>query len=143
MRKGQAAVEYLTTYGWAIFALMLVLGVLFYSGILSPTYLVSEECSFGNNLGCEFALFNEGGATKISLKIHNGFPDKILIKDLEIITPDGSQQFSGFGGYGEVDSGASTEFQGTLGSPMLQENTVKRFSANMTYSSCAPALGPS
>ena len=45
--RGQATIEYLMTYGWAILALIIVLGVLVFSGLLSPTYLISEECNFG------------------------------------------------------------------------------------------------
>lgn len=36
MRKGQTAVEYLMTYGWAILIILIVAGVLAYYGIFSP-----------------------------------------------------------------------------------------------------------
>ncbi len=35
-RKGQAAMEYLMTYGWAILAVVIVGGVLYYYGVFEP-----------------------------------------------------------------------------------------------------------
>ena len=35
-KKGQAAMEFLMTYGWAILAAVVVIGVLAYFGVFSP-----------------------------------------------------------------------------------------------------------
>ncbi len=35
-KKGQAAMEFLMTYGWAILVILIALGVLFYLGVFSP-----------------------------------------------------------------------------------------------------------
>ena len=35
-KRGQAAMEFLMTYGWAILAAIIVIGVLAYFGVLSP-----------------------------------------------------------------------------------------------------------
>ncbi|MDD5172148.1 MAG: hypothetical protein PHF60_03880 [Candidatus ainarchaeum sp.] len=142
MRKGQAAIEYVTTYGWAILVLLIVLAALFASGILSPSYLVSEECTFGNNLGCDFAIFNEAGSTHLNLNIHNGFPYKIRIKELKMQTQDGFQQFGSFGSEVDLESGATATFKGILEGEPVKEGVIKRFSGNLTYVSCAPELGP-
>ncbi len=142
MRKGQVAVEYLMTYGWAILALLIVIAAIFASGILSPTYLISEECSFGNNMPCNFALFNENGETKMLMEIFNAYPYKIKIVSIQLQTEDGSQSFSGFTGNMEVRSGGSADYSATLSPPMLQEGSIKRFRGNITYVSCAPELGP-
>ncbi|MFN7991286.1 MAG: hypothetical protein U0R44_03975 [Candidatus Micrarchaeia archaeon] len=140
--KGQAAVEYLMTYGWAILALLIVVGVLFSSGILSPNYLVSEECSFGTNVKCDFSLFNTGGTTKIALRVFNGFPYKIRVTDLALATQDGVQPFTGFDSNVEIESGADHTFNGDLVGPSVPEGSAKRFGGNITYVSCAPELGP-
>jgi len=142
MRKGQAAIEYVTTYGWAILILLIVIGILVGSGVLSPSYLVSEDCSFGNNLGCSFALYNTGGATTLSLRIHNGFPYTVKIKEIRMQTQDGYQQFSSFGPEVDLASGDSAPFSATLSGDMVPESTTKRFTGNLTYVSCAPELGP-
>ena len=51
--KGQSAIEYLMTYGWAIAILIIILGLLFTSGLFSPSYLVNEECELGPNFPCD------------------------------------------------------------------------------------------
>lgn len=141
MRKGQAAIEFFMTYGWAILALLIVIGVLLTSGILAPTYLISEECSFGNNFQCNFALYNEGGSTQIKLEVFNGFPYKVEVKEIELMTRDGTQQFFGFNRNVSIDSGGSEIFEAELGGLEVPEGTIKRFQGTITYVSCAPELG--
>lgn len=42
-RKGQSALEYLMTYGWAILIIIIVGGVLYYYGVFSPSKLVGDS----------------------------------------------------------------------------------------------------
>ena len=42
-RKGQSALEYLMTYGWAILIIIVVGGVLYYYGVFSPGKIVGES----------------------------------------------------------------------------------------------------
>jgi hypothetical protein len=140
--KGQAAVEYLMTYGWAILALLIVLAALFSSGVLTPSYLVSDECAFGTNLKCDATLYNDGGSTQMIFNVFNGFPYKVKVNSISIETAEGDRSFTGFGGNTEIKSGANTTFTGTLGGPALADGTVRRFVGNITYVSCAPELGP-
>ena len=139
--KGQAAIEYLTTYGWALLALVIVIAVLVSTGIFSPNYLVSEECSFGNNLMCDAALFNQGGATVMRLRVFNGFPYKIRLTGVSLQGGDGTQ-LSSFASEVELESGAAYIYEAEVLGPQLQEDSVKRFSGSMSYVSCAPELGP-
>jgi len=44
MRRAQAAMEYLITYGWAVLIMLVVVGVLFYLGIFNPRTIAA--CSF-------------------------------------------------------------------------------------------------
>ncbi len=52
IQKGQVAMEYLATYGWALLAMFLVIAFLVGSGIFNPNRFVSEECTFSPNLPC-------------------------------------------------------------------------------------------
>jgi hypothetical protein len=140
--KGQAAIEYLMTYGWAILALLIVTAVLLTSGILSPSYLISEECAFGNNLPCNFAIYNEAGSTHLVMDVFNGYPYTIRIKDVYIETTDGVQVFSGFDSNVEILSGANHVYEAELSGPDVPEGSVKRFVGNLTYVSCAHEIGP-
>ena len=138
--RGQAATEYLMTYGWAIFALLLVVAVLLYSGMLSPTYLISEECNFGNNFPCNIAMYNEGGETKLAINIFNGFPYPVAIMDMHIETTDGGQ-LKDVPFYILLESGANQSFVTALEDKTLTSGDIERFIGNITYVSCASEIG--
>ena len=44
--RGQAAADYIITYGWAIFSVIAVIAVLGFFGILSPEKFFPENCVF-------------------------------------------------------------------------------------------------
>ena len=46
MKKGQAAMEFLMTYGWAIIVVLVAIGALAYFGVLSPNKLLPERTTF-------------------------------------------------------------------------------------------------
>jgi len=74
MRKGQAAMEFLMTYGWAILVVIVAVGALAYFGVLNPSKLLPEKCSFPAGMDCvgkasisatngiTFVLANNNGA---------------------------------------------------------------------------------
>jgi len=137
--KGQAAIEYLTTYGWAILALVAVLGIILYSGVLSPTYLISDECSISSNLPCRFAIVSSGEKSTLSLALTNGFQYKIKITSISVSARDGSLKGFSKKMNGTIDSGAIIPIEGELGQG-LPANSVVRLNVNITYASCAPEL---
>ena len=137
--KGQASIEYLTTYGWAIFALLIVLAVLFSSGILSPSYLISEECNFSNNLACTVALQNTAAHGAISIKFFNAFPYKVRLTNFSLTATDNSGSFAGFGENVDLESGSSYTYNGTFSTPFVL-NSIRRFNGNISYVSCAPEI---
>jgi len=90
-RKGQAALEYLMTYGWAILAVVVVLAVLWYLGIFTPK--APEMCVFDSPFSCiggtayvnsshlvlkvgvQSALVNNASVTRITLNGNSIDPD--------------------------------------------------------------------
>ncbi|HIH20406.1 TPA: hypothetical protein HA244_04015 [Candidatus Micrarchaeota archaeon] len=46
-KKGQAALEYLVTYGWAILAIVIVAAILWYFGIFNPSKYAGSKQSGG------------------------------------------------------------------------------------------------
>ena len=52
MRKGQAAMEFLMTYGWAILVVLAAIGALAYFGILNPSRFLPDNCNIGAGFGC-------------------------------------------------------------------------------------------
>ncbi len=75
-KKGQAAMEFLMTYGWAILAAVIAIGVLAYFGVFSPGKYITGNAivnppfyidaanakeSYGSYGGVQFSLKNNGG----------------------------------------------------------------------------------
>lgn len=88
-RKGQAAMEFLMTYGWAILVVLAAIAALAYFGVLSPDNLLPErttftaplpnvdnalvsatttdssvEIAFRNNVGVKINITGDGAASK-------------------------------------------------------------------------------
>jgi hypothetical protein len=60
-RKGQAALEFLTTYGWAFLVILVMISALGYFGILNPDRFLPERCNVGPEFACvEYAVYNNG-----------------------------------------------------------------------------------
>ena len=79
-KKAQAAFEYLSTYGWAILAALVVVGALAYFGFLNPSNLLPNKCDFGKQMECvEYRIFSTG---KVNLMLRNNFGKAINITDI-------------------------------------------------------------
>ena len=50
--KGQAALEFLTTYGWALLAVLSIIGIIAYSGITNVSDKIPESCTFSAETSC-------------------------------------------------------------------------------------------
>jgi len=85
MRKGQAALEYLITYGWAFLAILVVLGALAYFGLLSPTRYLPARCDFGVQMECVDYVLEDNAAAgndQVRIQFRNNFGDAINITDI-------------------------------------------------------------
>ena len=51
-KKGQAALEFLMTYGWAILVVLAAIGALAYFGVLSPDRFLPEKCTLPSGIAC-------------------------------------------------------------------------------------------
>jgi hypothetical protein len=73
--KGQAAMEFLMTYGWAIFVVLAAIGALAYFGVLSPDKFLPDKCTADAPFSCtEYKI--QGTATdNVMLMINNGGND--------------------------------------------------------------------
>jgi len=80
-RKGQAAVEFLMTYGWAILAAIIAIGVLAYFGVFSPGKYMPDICTINAPLGCEENSLATDG---VRLIIRNGAGDSIAVSSVGV-----------------------------------------------------------
>ena len=73
--KAQAALEFLTTYGWAFLVILIMIGALAYFGILSPSKILPNRCNFGAEFQClDYQIAATGNTFKIRLKSNVGEP---------------------------------------------------------------------
>jgi len=98
LRKGQAALEFLTTYGWAFLVILVMIGALAYFGVLDVGRLVPESCQLDSSLECtSYAVYqaklvspgvfntgNNNAAVMIEMGIKNNLPDQIDVTDVYI-----------------------------------------------------------
>ncbi|MCB9362508.1 hypothetical protein H6504_03655 [Candidatus Woesearchaeota archaeon] len=67
-KKGQAAMEFLMTYGWAILVVLAAIAALAYFGVLNPDRFLPEKCTLPSGIAC---LDVEGSTSSITMSIQN------------------------------------------------------------------------
>lgn len=65
MKKAQAAMEFLMTYGWAILVVLVGISALAYFGVLSPEKSLPESCIFFPGLSCDDFKVDENSVTLV------------------------------------------------------------------------------
>lgn len=69
-KKGQAAMEFLMTYGWAILVVLAAIGALAYFGVLSPSNFVPNKCT-GQGYTCADFSMTAGTPGTVTLYLTN------------------------------------------------------------------------
>jgi hypothetical protein len=72
-RKGQAAMEFLMTYGWAILVVLAAIGALAYFGVLSPSNFVPNKCTAQGFTCADFSLDDATDTVTLYLQNNLGF----------------------------------------------------------------------
>ena len=88
-KKGQAALEYLVTYGWALIVIMGIIAVL-YSYIFKPEFYVVESCSMAPGIECgtfTLAKSTDGSnSMMLNLNLRSSMDFAIKIREMNITT---------------------------------------------------------
>ena len=79
--KGQAAMEFLMTYGWAILVVLAAIAALAYFGVLSPEKFLPEKCILQPGIAC---VSHKVEPSKITLVISNGLGRTITINSIAL-----------------------------------------------------------
>ncbi len=83
--RGQAALEFLTTYGWAILVVLLAIGALGYYGIYNPGDSQPESCMMSPGLACGgYQLTTTGSDAELTLYLKNSFGKQINLQKVTI-----------------------------------------------------------
>ncbi|MEK6967590.1 MAG: hypothetical protein AABX51_03085 [Nanoarchaeota archaeon] len=86
-RKGQAAMEFLMTYGWAILVVLVVIAALAYFGVLDPTTVLPDRCAFPTALTCSDYLVSSLSSVTLpafQFTFSNGFQKDIYVSTVNV-----------------------------------------------------------
>ena len=83
MKKAQASIEFLLTYGWAILVVLLVIGALVYFGVLNPRQFLPTKCKIDGFWCNDYQIIHDNhdpelGSVRISITNENPDPMHIL-----------------------------------------------------------------
>ena len=85
MKKAQAAMEFLMTYGWAVLVVLSTIGALAYFGVLSPSKYLPETCLFSQGISC---LDYKVTSSNIEMYLMNGYGQDIDVYNISVDTCD-------------------------------------------------------
>lgn len=142
-RKGQAAMEYLMTYGWALVALVVVIAAIMATGAFNPSYLIAEECTLQPDLSCSgHVLYKDGDDIIFKMEISNGLGYDILLSGVTITTSDGTvyDVYSLEPAENTIEQGTSKIIAMDLDGIKKVKGEVERMKVSVTYVSCAPEV---
>lgn len=71
-KRGQAALEFLTTYGWAFMVILLMIGALAYFGVLNPDRFLPQRCNVGPEFSCNEYLVSVTDGMKVKFSNNVG-----------------------------------------------------------------------
>jgi hypothetical protein len=82
-KRGQAALEFLMTYGWAILVVLVAIGALAYFGVLRPERLLPEKCVIATGSGLYCDDYSASGTT-LTLRLKNLLPDNVNVTAISV-----------------------------------------------------------
>lgn len=83
--KGQVAMEFLMTYGWAFLVVLGGIGALAYFGLLEADSIAPERCEFGGQgLSCLDVPAVDGSAKQVLLLVKNNVGQTITLKSVSV-----------------------------------------------------------
>ena len=78
-KRGQAAIEFMSTYGWAVIITTVALSALYFM-VLQPNQLIPNKCTFINEFEClDAQLLNYGSQKIINLSVVNRMDTTVTI----------------------------------------------------------------
>jgi len=83
-KKGQAALEFLTTYGWAFLVIIVAVAGLSYFGVFDFSSKIPDSCNTGMMLQCGSSYAISSTDSKVSLSLKNNENQKITIDSIKI-----------------------------------------------------------
>ncbi len=134
-KRGQAALEFLTTYGWAFLVILVMIGALAYFGVLDPSRFLPNRCQFAAGLQCEKYVL-DSGANEARVKITNNLGDHIYVSEMNY-SIDNMNTWNGCGATfsaGAQNKGQTKDYNCSIPTGLIQGSKQKvnlRFTYNV------------
>ena len=94
-KKGQAALEFLTTYGWAFLIILVMIGALAYFGVLDPSQFISQRCQVSAPLSCDGQNYVvKATSPNVQLRVRNGLNEQLNITNMTVKSDADSTYYS-------------------------------------------------
>ncbi|HLC72256.1 MAG TPA: hypothetical protein VJH37_01620 [Candidatus Nanoarchaeia archaeon] len=88
-KKGQAAMEFLMTYGWALLVVLIAIGALAFFGVLNPSKFLPNSCTLTPGFACnDFKAAASDDV--ITIVIQNGLGDNLNSVSLNLLNSNPS-----------------------------------------------------
>jgi hypothetical protein len=130
-RKGQAAVEFLLTYGWAILGAMIAIGALSYFGIFNTQKFVRDTCYFGDQMVCEdYAVYQNG---IVAVKLRNQFGVNIDINSSVVKSDYGTSTNATYSKSSAIVPGEVFEIRNNITNYKLPINSKLKYKMIVTF----------
>ncbi len=95
-KKGQAAMEFLMTYGWALLVVLVAIGALAFFGVLNPGQFLPDQCTFFAGVTCSNVLAKAGTTSALQFSIQNGLGYTMKTMAVSLVVISGGPVGLGF-----------------------------------------------
>ncbi len=141
---GQAAMEYLFTYGWAILAVLAVIAALSFTGVFSTSQFISEQCIFQPDFTCTNYILvanQELHTSSLKFQIANGFGAPVKFLKVSARIGGGVETEGAVTGENPVTTEGSTQdFEVVFAGNPSQKGSIKDVLVKVDYINCANYL---
>jgi hypothetical protein len=129
-KRGQAAMEFLMTYGWAILVVLAAIGALAYFGVLSPDRFLPDKCTASPPFACTQWKIATAGAGQVQVFLQNSGGTDVQGLTVALSCNDGSAASAVAGAPTTLANGNTGNFTYTCaaGAPV----TGQRWRGNFT-----------
>jgi len=140
-RKGQASLEYLLTYGWAILIIAAVIAIIIGSGIFSPKNSAANYAVSPPQMPVSsFLMVGTDGNTVLSLNLSNNFGYKVRITGVTLTYRDATLSVSKSDtlrqGASQVYSFNLNQMNGPSGVSYPSKGTTGRVDMKVYFTNC-------
>ncbi len=129
MKKGQAALEFLMTYGWAILVVLAAIAALAYFGVLNPSKFTPDTCIASSGVGCLGKPVI--GTDVVTLSIGSGLGYDVTIATSGMSNNLGCNTSTVCDLGGSLNCGASRTLQDGQGLTLILSNCTFSTNANI------------